>query len=120
MRAFELIRRTLLLGTALAGLAAHGIAIAQSYAQTATEGATSSARQAMAQTAGEIRRVDLEGGKVTIKHGEIKNLEMPPMTMVFVAKDRNQLTHLKVGDKVNFVVVNEAGKFIATEIQTAQ
>lgn len=71
-------------------------------------------------TAGEIKRLDLDAGKVTIKHGEIKNLDMPPMTMVFVAKDRSQLANLKVGDKVNFVGLNEAGKFIASDIQVAQ
>lgn len=91
-----------------------------SYAQTTSEGSDTSAAQPLALTAGEIKRVDLDGGKVTIKHGEIKNLEMPPMTMVFVAKDRSQLASLKVGDKVNFVVLNEAGKFIATDIQAVQ
>jgi Cu(I)/Ag(I) efflux system protein CusF len=87
------------------------------YAQTSAD---ASATQPLVLTAGEIKRVDLDGGKVTIKHGEIKNLEMPPMTMVFVAKDRSQLASLKAGDKVNFVVLNEAGKFIAAEIQAVQ
>jgi Cu/Ag efflux protein CusF len=91
-----------------------------SYAQTAIAGADTSATQPLPLTVGEIKRVDLDGGKVTIKHGEIKNLEMPPMTMVFVAKDKTQLANLKVGDKINFLVLNEAGKFIATDIQTAQ
>jgi Cu/Ag efflux protein CusF len=89
-------------------------------AQTATEPTASSAAQDATRTAGEVKRIDLEAGKVTIKHGEIKNLEMPPMTMVFVAKDRSQLTNLKAGDKVNFLVLNEAGKFIAVDIQAAQ
>ena len=92
-----------------------------SYAQTTTtDGADARAAKPLALTAGEIKRVDLDGGKVTIKHGEIKNLEMPPMTMVFVAKDRSQLANLKVGDKVNFVALNEAGKFFATDIQAVQ
>jgi len=87
------------------------------YAQTAAD---ATATQPLVLTTGEIKRVDLDGGKVTIKHGEIKNLEMPPMTMVFVAKDRSQLANLKAGDKVNFLVLNEAGKFIAAEIQAVQ
>lgn len=91
-----------------------------SFAQTTIAGADTSATQPLPLTVGEIKRVDLDGGKVTIKHGEIKNLEMPPVTMVFVAKDRTQLANLKVGDKINFRVLNEAGKFIATDIQTAQ
>jgi Cu/Ag efflux protein CusF len=91
-----------------------------SHAQTTPETEGTSATQPLTLTAGEIKRVDLDAGKVTIKHGEIKNLEMPPMTMVFVAKDRGQLANLKVGDKVNFVVLNEAGKFIAAEIHATQ
>lgn len=87
------------------------------YAQTTAD---TTATQPSVLTAGEIKRIDLDGGKVTIKHGEIKNLDMPPMTMVFVAKDRSQLTTLKVGQKVHFVALNEAGKFIASEIQLTQ
>ena len=37
---------------------------------------------------GEVRRVDKEGARVTIKHGEIRNLDMPPMTMVFQVRDK--------------------------------
>jgi len=69
---------------------------------------------------GEVRKVDLEGGKVTLKHGEIKNLEMPGMTMVFAVKDKAMLDKLKAGDKVKFRAVNEGGKFTVTEIQSAQ
>jgi Cu/Ag efflux protein CusF len=90
------------------------------YSQSAPEQSDSSTAVAKPLTNGEVKRLDLDAGKVTIKHGEIKNLEMPPMTMVFVAKDRSQLANLKVGDKVNFVVLNEAGKFIASDIQAAQ
>ena len=90
------------------------------YAQAATEPIASGAAPAVALTAGEIKKIDLDAGKLTIKHGEIKNLEMPPMTMVFVAKDRSQLSPLKVGDKINFLVLHEAGKFVATDIQAAQ
>ncbi len=67
-------------------------------------------------TDGEVRKVDLEGGKVTIKHGEIKHLEMPGMTMVFTAKESTLLTNIKAGDKIKFKVINENGKFIVTEV----
>lgn len=70
-------------------------------------------------TDGEIKKVDVENSKVTIKHGEIKNLDMPSMTMVFTAKNKSMLTNLKPGDKVKFVVANEGGKLVVTEIQTA-
>lgn len=90
------------------------------HSQSAAEQVDAAAKAPVALTVGEVKRVDLDGGKVTIKHGEIKNLDMPPMTMVFVAKDRSQLASLKAGDKVNFVATNEAGKYIAAEIQVAQ
>ncbi len=71
-------------------------------------------------TEGEVRKIDLEGGKVTLKHGDIKNLDMPGMTMVFVVKDKAMLDKLKPGDKVQFKATNDGGKFTVTEIQTAR
>lgn len=65
---------------------------------------------------GEIRKIDKEAGKITLRHGEIKNLEMPAMTMVFVARRIDLLDGLKVGDKVKFSAVNENGKFVVTQI----
>lgn len=71
-------------------------------------------------TDGEIRKVDKEAGKVTIKHGEIKNLEMPGMTMVFTAKEKSLLDKVQAGDKVKFAVINEGGKMVVTDIQTVK
>ena len=68
-------------------------------------------------TDGEVRKIDMEGGKLTLKHADIKNLDMPGMTMVFVVKDKAMLDKLKTGDKVKFKAVNDAGKFTVTEIQ---
>jgi Cu(I)/Ag(I) efflux system periplasmic protein CusF len=70
-------------------------------------------------TDGEIKRVDLEAGKVTIKHGPIKNLDMPPMTMVFAVREGAPLAGLKAGDKIRFAVTKESGKYLASEIQAA-
>jgi Cu(I)/Ag(I) efflux system periplasmic protein CusF len=72
------------------------------------------------QTEGEIRKISKDTGKLTIKHGEIKNLDMPPMTMVFVARDPAMLDQVAVGDKVRFTVVDEGGKMVVTEIQPAK
>jgi Cu(I)/Ag(I) efflux system periplasmic protein CusF len=69
---------------------------------------------------GEVRKVDKEAGKLTLRHGEIKSLDMPPMTMVFVVKDKAMLDKLKAGDKIRFKAVNDAGKFTVTEMQMAQ
>jgi Cu(I)/Ag(I) efflux system periplasmic protein CusF len=70
-------------------------------------------------TEGKIRKVDKSAGKITVKHGEIKNLDMPPMTMVFGVKDAAMLDKVKQGDKVRFRAASEDGKFTITEIQAA-
>ncbi len=75
---------------------------------------------ATSMTEGEVKKVDIEAGKVTIKHGEIKHMDMPGMTMVFTAKDKNLLGKVKPGDKVKFMVVNEGGKMVVTDIQPVQ
>ena len=75
---------------------------------------------AAAMTDGDVRKVDQDAGKVTIKHGDIKHMDMPGMTMVFTAKDKSLLANVKPGDKVKFMVVNEGGKMVVTDIQPAQ
>ena len=69
---------------------------------------------------GEVRRVDRAQGKVTLKHGEISNLQMPPMTMVFRAKDPAMLDGLKVGDKVRFAADQVDGAYTVTKIEPAK
>jgi Cu(I)/Ag(I) efflux system protein CusF len=71
-------------------------------------------------TDGEVRRIDKEASKLTLKHAEIKSLDMPAMTMVFVVKDKVMLERLKAGDKIKFKAINDAGKYTVTEIQMAQ
>jgi len=68
---------------------------------------------------GEVRKVDRDNLKITIKHGEIKSFDMPPMTMVFTVKDPALLDAAKPGDKVRFGVAREEGKFVVTAIETA-
>jgi len=68
-------------------------------------------------TEGEVRKVDQESSKVTIKHGEIKHLDMPGMTMVFTVRDKDLLATVKPGDKIKFMAVSEGGKLIVTDIQ---
>jgi len=68
---------------------------------------------------GEIRKIDKEGGKITLAHGEIKSIDMPPMTMVFTVKNPALFGDLKKGDKVRFAVVREDGKLVLTEIVPA-
>ncbi len=71
-------------------------------------------------TDGEIRKVDKDSGKITIRHGELKNLAMPPMTMVFRAKDPAMLDQVKAGDKVMFTADKVEGLFTVMQIKIAQ
>jgi Cu(I)/Ag(I) efflux system periplasmic protein CusF len=64
----------------------------------------------------EVRKVDVPSGKITLKHGDIPNLDMPPMTMVFQVKDTTSLTHLKAGDPVQFRADKVNGAYIAFDI----
>ena len=69
---------------------------------------------------GEIRKVDMDNKKITIKHGAIKNLDMPGMTMVFQVKDPAMLYAVKTGDKVRFKAGKSGGAIVVTEIQPAK
>ncbi|MGM9428403.1 copper-binding protein [Hydrogenophaga sp. MI9] len=71
-------------------------------------------------TEGEVRKIDKDAGKITIKHGEIKHMEMPGMTMVFVAKDKSLLDKTSVGAKILFMATNENGQITVTDIQPAK
>ena len=68
-------------------------------------------------TDAEVRKVDKEGAKLTLRHAEIKSLDMPPMTMVFHVRDKAALDTLKPGDRVKFKAVNDNGRYTVTEIQ---
>jgi Cu(I)/Ag(I) efflux system protein CusF len=69
---------------------------------------------------GEIRKVDTDNKKITIKHGVIKNLDMPGMTMVFQVKDAALLGKVKVGDKILFKAEKSGGSFVVTDIELAK
>lgn len=70
-------------------------------------------------TEGEVRKVDRDTKKLTLKHGEIRNLDMPPMTMVFQVKDAAMLDKLTPGDKVRFAAEKTAAGFVVTVLQPA-
>ena len=67
-------------------------------------------------TDGEIRRIDRDAKKLTIRHGPIINLNMPAMTMVFQVKDDAMLDTVQAGDKVRFHVEKVGGAYVVTEI----
>ena len=69
---------------------------------------------------GEIRKVDKDNKKLTIKHGPLKNLDMPGMTMVFGVKDDGMLDNVELGAKVRFQAEKIDGKIVVTKIQAAR
>lgn len=69
---------------------------------------------------GEVRKVDKDAKKITLKHGEIKNLGMPGMTMVFQVKDPSMLDKVKAGDKVKFSADQINGALVVTAIELAK
>lgn len=105
------LRNMLIAGSAFAAMAA--ILPISAYAATTAATATATTIK----TDGEVRKIDKEGKRITIKHGEIKNLDMPAMTMVFQAANPAMVDKVKVGDKVRFVAANPGGKLTVTEIQ---
>ena len=69
---------------------------------------------------GEVRRVDKEAKKLTIRHGPIQNLDMPPMTMVFQVQDPAVLDTVKAGDKIKFSADKIGGAYTVTKIEPAK
>lgn len=101
----------------LAGVFGYSLASAGTVAY-AQQASASAPKAAMSE--GEIKKVDKEAGKLTIKHGELKNLGMPGMTMVFKVQDPAMLDKVKQGDKVNFVADKVGGALTVTAIEPAK
>lgn len=105
-------------------LAASAIALAASaHAQSTTDAArpaTAASASAAPASDGEVRKVDREQGKLTLRHGPIANLDMPGMTMVFRVADPKLLDGLKEGDKVKFSADRVNGAITVTAIQPAK
>ncbi|MGJ7522722.1 copper-binding protein [Variovorax sp. LT1P1] len=87
-------------------------------AQTTSAPAASATSAEMAE--GEVRKVDKENQKLTIKHGPLKNLDMPGMTMVFQVQDAAMLEKVQAGDKVRFVAEKLDGKFTVTKMDASR
>jgi Cu(I)/Ag(I) efflux system protein CusF len=97
------------------------MALAVTAPARATNHATSSEAQAAGSLAdGEIRKVDRESKKLTIRHGPLENLGMPAMTMVFQVKDASMLDGVKAGDKVKFVADKESGSYTVTHLEISR
>jgi Cu/Ag efflux protein CusF len=97
------------------------LAVALAIAPASSASAASHAREAVAAapswTDAEVRKVDRDAGKITLRHQEIRSLEMPPMTMVFVVKDRAMLDQVKQGDPVRFAAEKVGGILTVTALE---
>ena len=89
----------------LVGLSAAVLSIA-AWAQAAT-------------AAGEVIKLDTAGGRVTLKHGELKGLDMPPMTMIFRVRDAKMLDGLAINDRVRFTAEKLDGQYTVTALAKA-
>ena len=78
------------------------------------------AAQQKVYTEGVVNRIDKSTGKLTIKHGPIKNLGMPGMTMPFKVDDSGALDKVKVGDKVRFVADEGKSGLAASYIEVVK
>ncbi|MDE2402865.1 MAG: copper-binding protein [Burkholderiales bacterium] len=73
---------------------------------------------ALAQTVdGEVKKIDLDAAKITLKHGEIKNLDLPAMQMSFRVSNPAWLSSVQVGDKVKFSADKVGGQFTITALE---
>jgi len=115
-------RRTLvaLCGTVLSGPGmAATLDLSTQEPASAAAGSATSATSAPAMTEGEVRKIDKAQAKITLRHGEIKNLDMPAMTMVFQVRPPALLDKLKAGDKVRFRADKADTGFVVTAIEPA-
>lgn len=87
---------------------------------TAPDASASTMASALPMVSAEVRKVDLENKKINLKHGEIKNLDMPGMTMVFQVKNATMLESIKAGDKVMFTADKVDGAFMVMSIEKAK
>jgi Cu/Ag efflux protein CusF len=75
------------------------------------------AAQSVVMSDGVVRKIDLENGRITLKHGPLVNLDMPAMTMMFRVQPPGLLNAVKVGDRVKFHVEQIGGVYTVTAIQ---
>ncbi|KQW42267.1 MULTISPECIES: copper-binding protein [unclassified Roseateles] len=98
---------TVVLMNPAAQAASHGAPPAQASAPAASADMTDA----------EVRKVDRDTGRLTLKHAEIKSLDMPAMTMVFQVRDKAMLDKLQPGTRVQFKAAHDGGKFVVTELK---
>jgi Cu(I)/Ag(I) efflux system periplasmic protein CusF len=102
------------------GLCAAASAGAENSPASAAAASSRQPATAAQMTDGEIKKIDQAAGKITLKHSEIKNLAMPPMTMAYAVGKSVALGQLKVGDKVKFNAERSGAGYIVSHIERAR
>ncbi len=94
---------------------------AQATAPAAAQSAAPMAKEATKEMAdAEVRKVDKDAKKVTLKHGPIKSLDMPSMTMVFQVRDEKLFDKLVAGEKIKFSAEQLQGAYVVTSVEKAE
>ena len=65
---------------------------------------------------GVVKKIVPATQKITIKHGPIENLDMPPMSMVFNVTDASLLESVSEGDNIRFLAVDKNGKLFIEQM----
>jgi Cu/Ag efflux protein CusF len=81
--------------------------------------ATTAALAQVPMAHGEVTKVDKAGARITLKHGEIKSLDMPPMTMAYRVRPPQLLEGVAVGDRVRFTAERIDGNYTVTALVKA-
>lgn len=84
------------------------------------QAAATDAKSAAQLVEGEVRKVDMDAKKLTIRHGPIQNLDMPAMTMVFQVRDPALLDKVKAGDKIKFAADNVGGAYTVNQLEVVK
>jgi Cu/Ag efflux protein CusF len=111
-----------LLITVLVSTVLYGHVLAQTAAPvtSASAATTPAAIPAKDMTEAEVRKIDKDAKKVTLKHGPIKNLDMPSMTMVFQVRDMALFDKLTMGEKIMFTAEQLQGAFVVTGVEKVE
>lgn len=90
--------------------------VALAFALCSAMGMSSMAYAQEASATGEVRRIDAAAGKIAIKHGNIPDLKLTAMTLIYDINP-SLLGGVKAGDKVDFTAKFENKKYIITKIK---
>lgn len=111
--------RSIPLFAAMSILLSPAAAMAQSdHAHHGSHGTTQTATPAASDhSEGTVRKVDKTAGKITIAHGPLPRLDMPPMTMAFAVADAAMLEQVKAGDSIRFIADKVGSTFTVVELE---